>query len=153
MMTQEMKVSTKHMLLVHEGYSKYPYTDTQGHITIGIGYNLTDRGIDDTWINKQCEEDMNWCFMKLFMNFDWYSELNDVRQMALVNMCYNLGWRKFLTFKKMIAALSKEDFNTAAFELLDSKWAKQVGKRADDIAHMIKTGDLPPTLRTPSTSP
>jgi hypothetical protein len=37
----------------HEEFRNFPYIDSVGKITIGIGFNLSDRGIDDEWINKQ----------------------------------------------------------------------------------------------------
>jgi lysozyme len=39
-----------------------------------------------------------------------------------------------------MAALKESDFDTAAAELLDSRWSTQVGSRAQELATQIKTG-------------
>jgi lysozyme len=67
-------------------------------------------------------------------------DLNDARQNALIDMMYNLGPSRFIGFKKMIAAIYDEDFNAASNEMLDSKWAKQVGRRAFRLARIMRTG-------------
>lgn len=148
MMPQEMKIAAKHTLIIHEGLKNFPYIDSIGKVTIGIGYNLTDRGLSDQWIHSQCEEDMDWAYRQLYIEFAWFSYLNEARQIALVNMAYNLGWKRFLTFKRMILALNQQDFDKAAEEMLDSKWAKQVGQRANDLANIMLTGHLPKHLQS-----
>jgi lysozyme len=44
------------------------------------------------------------------------------------------------TFKKALHAMSEEDYQTAADEFLDSKWANQVGNRAIEVTDLIKKG-------------
>ena len=48
----------------------------------------------------------------------------------LLNMSFNLGQTGLLKFKKMWAAIEVEDWATAAVEMEDSKWFKQVKSRA-----------------------
>lgn len=73
-------------------------------------------------------------------NAPWWHALNDARQDVLVNMAYNMGWPKLSGFKRMIAAAAAGDFNAAAHEMLDSKWAPQVGARAARLAQQMKSG-------------
>ena len=42
----------------------------------------------------------------------------------------------------MISALESHDYSLAAKEMLNSKWAEQVGERATQLAHIIATGEL-----------
>lgn len=130
----------KQLLILHEGKENYPYTDTVGKITIGVGYNLTDRGLPDSWIEQQCSEDINYFYLQLSI-FPWFQQLNESRQICLVDMCF-MGFKKFLSFKKMLSALENHDYIHAAFEMLDSKWAMQVGKRAEKLANIMRTGEL-----------
>lgn len=139
MINAGMMAAAKQLLIKHEGYERYPYTDTLGKTTIGVGYNLTDRGISEAWINNQLETDINYFYNFLYTTFGWFKSLNDPRQIALVDMCF-MGAKNLLTFKKMIAALEAKNYYLAAKEMLNSKWANQVGKRAQDLAEMIKTG-------------
>jgi len=138
MMTQEILVKLRRSLLRHEGYDKYPYIDSVGKITIGIGYNLSDRGMSDEWIANQYLEDVNYFYNKL-SEFPWFLKLNHDRQIVLIDMCF-MGIRKFLSFKKMIVALEKEDYVEAAREIVDSKWASQVGIRANVLADAMWKG-------------
>jgi lysozyme len=59
----------------------------------------------------------------------------------MINMAFNLGFAGMMKFKKMIAAIEKKDFEQAATEMLNSRWADQVGERADRLAKMMFTGD------------
>lgn len=128
----------KKSLVLHEDLRKFPYVDTVGKITIGIGYNLTDRGIDDEWINTQYNKDVAYFYSEL-SKFDWFNHLNDDRKVVLLDMSF-MGLKKLLQFKKMIAALSVQDYNKAAFEMLNSKWAHQVKNRAFTLAHAMRSG-------------
>lgn len=141
MMTPDMSAKLKKSLITHEGYENKPYTDTVGKITIGIGYNLTDRGLDDDWIVSQFTKDLNYFYSQL-LPYDWFNVLNEDRQVALIDMCFNLGVKTFLSFTQMIAALEVHDYTKAANDMRQSKWATQVGKRAADLAQTMETGTL-----------
>ena len=73
-------------------------------------------------------------------NIPWWRDLSDLRQEALANMCFNLGWHRMSKFKNMLSAMRSGDFERAGVEALDSKWARQVGNRAIRIKDMIVTG-------------
>ncbi len=135
----EIKAKLRRSLIKHESYEKYPYTDTVGKITIGIGYNLTDRGLPDEWILAQYEADVDYFQSQLFA-FPWYEQLTPDRQIVLIDMAF-MGWKKFLTFNKMLNALLTHDYKQAAFEMLNSKWAEQVKGRATALAHGMLTGE------------
>jgi hypothetical protein len=52
-----------------------------------------------------------------------------------------MGLDGLLTFTKMLNEFSVHNYNNAANELLNSKWAKEVHQqRANDISTRIKTG-------------
>ena len=59
----------------------------------------------------------------------------------MIEMCFNMGPGNLPKFKMMIASLAEEDFEGAAQEALSSRWADQVGKRADRIAERIRSGE------------
>jgi lysozyme len=64
------------------------------------------------------------------------------RQAVILDMAYNLGISGVLMFKKMWAEIGRAYFRAAADEMLDSKWAKQVGDRADRLASIMATDSL-----------
>lgn len=123
----------------HEGFSSHLYLDTVGKRTIGFGRNIEDNGISKDEGEYLFDNDFNRCVSDL-KNYIWYTDQPQHIQDALTNMCFNLGINRLLGFKKMITALMKKDYTEAAIEALDSKWAKQVGKRANDVALMIRQG-------------
>lgn len=126
--------------LIHdEGMRLKPYRDTVGKLTIGVGRNLDDNGISEDEALVMLKNDIDQAFDEL-SQFDWFNSLKPVKQDALVNMCFNLGLPRLLSFKRMIAALEVGDYQTAADEALDSKWAVQVGERANRIAEVIRNG-------------
>ena len=52
-------------------------------------------------------------------------------------MCFNLGYPRLSKFKNFLAAMQENDFETAAVEMMDSKWANQVGKRAERLKQRV----------------
>ena len=124
-----------------EGRRSKPYKDTEDIWTIGVGWNLEARGLP-TWVIdrlfdisvQEAETDAR----ALFKNFD---ELTPARQRVVINMAFNMGRDRLKGFKKMIAAVHSEDWTEAAVQMLDSKWARQVGTRADRLAAMMESGE------------
>ncbi|MDT4879646.1 hypothetical protein FQZ97_1153420 [compost metagenome] len=105
-----------------------------------MGRNLQDRGLRDDEIDLMLANDVREAIVdarKLFPTFD---ELDDVRQEVLVNMTFNLGAVRLSGFKKFRAAVRAANWALAAREMLDSKWATQVGARAQRLAHAMQFG-------------
>ncbi|AJQ94264.1 glycoside hydrolase family protein [Gynuella sunshinyii] len=96
-------------------------------ITVAEAQTLLDHDIDDT-----CQ--------RLNSELPVYLVLDQCRRRVLINMAFNLGVNGLLKFKNMLAALANRDFSRAAVEMLDSKWARQVGKRAEELAREMETG-------------
>ena len=138
MTSQEAVAKLRRSLLLHEGFHQHGYLDSLGNYTIGIGYNISERGMPDSWINQQYADDVNYFYNQL-CSFSWFQDLNDDRQVVLVDMAF-MGWRRFLEFKDMIECLSRHDYAGAAREMLASVWAKQVKKRAVDLANAMLSG-------------
>jgi lysozyme len=67
--------------------------------------------------------------------------MSEVRQRALADLVFNMGMSRLHGFVKTLDALQRRDYETAAEELLDSNYAKQVGARSVRVAEMIRTGD------------
>jgi lysozyme len=71
----------------------------------------------------------------------WFNGLNKARQDAMIDICFNLGLTRLRGFVKALEAMSREQFDVAADEFIDSKWAKQVGGRAVRVTEMIRSGE------------
>lgn len=131
----------KSELLLDEGKRNFPYTDTVGKLTIGVGRNITDRGISDAEIDFLLDNDIQECFRALNERLPWWKLLDGVRQRVLVNMCFNLGINRLCAFHETLSCLQTGHWNLAAQNMLNSKWAGQVGVRAVRLANMVKTGE------------
>lgn len=136
------------MLRNQEDYRQYPYLDSTGHMTIGIGRNLSDRGISLIEAFEMLENDIEYFEGRLSNTLPWFDALDSNRKVVLINMCFNLGTKGFFSFKKMLQYVSKQDFINAADEMLDSLWAEQVGERACVLADIMRTGELKRTIQS-----
>lgn len=125
-------------LIEDEGLRTKPYTDTVGKLTIGCGRNLDDVGISRTEALMMLDNDLKWVFDDLDRNMPWWRRMPEPAQRALANMAFNLGISRLLAFRNMLAALQAMDYETAAEEALDSRWARQVGDRAKRIAALYR---------------
>lgn len=127
-------------LTISEGRKNKPYTDTVGKLTIGVGWNLSDRGIPDNVIDLLLDisaKEASEIAHRLFPELNNYSPN---RQKALIEMIFNLGESRFKKFILLIANVRKGDWVAASDAALNSKWASQVGQRAIRIANALKIG-------------
>jgi lysozyme len=69
-------------------------------------------------------------------------ELDGVRQLILMDMAFNMGVPRLCKFKKMWNAIHEGNFEAASYEMLDSRWARQVGRRANKLSDAMKTGEF-----------
>ena len=131
------------MLKRHEGVKSHAYECSAGKITVGVGRNIDQDGgigLSDDEIDYLLDNDIVRCIQELNQNFGWFNSLDDARRDAVINMCFNLGISRFAGFKNALAAMQSADYETAADEFYDSRWAKQVGNRAIEVCEMIRTG-------------
>lgn len=127
----------------HEGFRGKPYRDLGGNLSIGYGRNLDDLGISRDEALLLLENDVERATREVRAAFPWSLTIEPQRFEALVNMNFNLGLTRLRTFKKFLAALEAGDYETAAREMLDSRWARQVGARATELSGMIASGRYP----------
>jgi lysozyme len=127
-------------LVVDEGRSAKIYVDTVGKVTGGVGRNLTDRGFSQDEIDLMLRNDIALATRELDRVLPWWRQLNDVRQEVMVNMMFNMGAPRLLGFKKFLQYGESGRWDAAAAEMLDSKWATQVGARAQRLAKKFREG-------------
>jgi len=125
----------------HEGVKNTLYKCTSDKWTIGVGRNLEDVGLSEEEIDMLLLNDIVRTKELMDDYIPWHNDLDEVRQEALINFVFNVGIGTTMKFKNAMAALEAHDYDTAAIEMLDSNWAKQVGSRAEEVTQMIKTGE------------
>lgn len=124
-----------------EGFRSKPYKDSVGILTIGYGRNLEDVGIDKDEAAMLLANDIAKASSVAYNLWPWLKKKPPAIQRGLINMVFNMGPSRVLGFQKMLWALEKDDYVEAAKQALDSKWAKQVGKRAERIADLFRNAE------------
>lgn len=127
-------------LIRHEGLRLKPYRCSAGKLSIAVGRNLDDVGITKQEAMVMLRNDLVRVNMELRSAIKVFEGLSENRRLVLIDMCFNLGLHRFLKFKKMLAALEKREYDQAADEMLNSRWARQVGKRAKRLAQKMREG-------------
>lgn len=130
-----------------EGFRNKVYKDTLGNLTVGIGHKLTPDELKrfkegDTFnedlLNDMFEQDFEVARSdaEKFAPDDLPDEAMDI----ITNMAFQLGYPNLSKFKRFKAALKERDFNKAADEMLDSKWAseEQTPERANRLADRMR---------------
>ena len=161
-----MKYNRSHFLdklIEHEGMVLTVYKDSLGIDTIGIGRNLKDRGISREELDYLDIPNMEVVYEHGISEADArYLALNDiaivenelcrvhtcvenldsVRQLVLMDMAFNMGVPRLKKFVKMWNAIHEKRFDLEAEEMLDSRWASQVGMRSIKLSEAMKTGSF-----------
>ena len=142
-------MNVRNLLKKHEGLMLRPYKCPAGHWSIGYGHNLEAHGEflpesiteeeAEEYLTKDIEKAIDDCQMQI-PDFEGY---DSVRKAVLIDMCYNMGVWKLIKFVRMLKAMHQYDWQRAADELLDSKYARQVGSRSKENAQMLITGLWP----------
>ena len=145
-----MRDSLTRMLIAEEGYRLYAYDDETGQVvtapagklSIGVGRNLQDKPLSDAAIKFLLAEDIDEAWNGALIIFPDLPTWKNARQMAVIGMVFQLGQLGFLKFKKTIKAIHLKDWDEAAEEALDSKWAKEDSpSRAYRMSEMLRTGE------------
>ncbi|MDY0228461.1 MAG: hypothetical protein RBR38_16735 [Desulfomicrobium apsheronum] len=107
-----------------EGFMPIPYRCTAGKLSIGYGTNIQD-GITRDEALLLMRYRLGKVVAALESRLPFWPSLTDDRRRVLANMGYQLGIGGLMGFKRMLAALDRSDYEAAAREMLDSKWAKR----------------------------
>ena len=150
-------------LIAAEGLKLQVYKDTLGIDTIGIGRNLEDRGITKQELDELdipsidhvyeygiteadavylATNDVQIVEEELVRAHPCVDRLDSVRQLIVIDMAFNLGVPRLCKFKKMWSAIHEEQYDVAAKEMLDSRWARQVKGRATKLANAMHNGEF-----------
>lgn len=127
-------------LTEEEGERRFPYKDQFGNVTIGIGRNLTGKGISEEEEALFFANDVGEAENSAEALFPSFWSLTDNRKAVLADMAFNLGRAKLAEFHGLIAAIASQDWSGASAHMLNSAWASQVGARAQKLAQLMRDG-------------
>jgi lysozyme len=142
-----------------EGVRFRAYTDTTGHLTIGVGRNLDNNPLTPEEIayvghdartkpiaRRDAEflltNDIKNLSLDLNRRMSWWKELDEVRRRVILNMAFNLGITRLLEFKETLRWMQQGHYQAASMCMLESVWANQVGERAERLVRMMRSGKV-----------
>lgn len=138
----------REQLKIDEGVKYEVYDDHLGYKTFGIGHlvKTTDEEyglpcgapVSEKRVNSVFDKDVETYIDESKKVFGNLEDMPQEAQQVIVNMCFNMGAPRLSQFKKFIKAIHDEDWKTASVEMLDSRWASQVGVRANRLSDRIK---------------
>ena len=123
----------------NEGFRPLPYRCPAGKLTIGYGLNL-DAGISERLASQILEWQLDDVRSGLAGMLPFWSKLSPARQDVFVNMAFNLGMAGLFGFRRMLEAADRGNIEGVCAEMRDSKWARQVGARADELIDQYRKG-------------
>lgn len=134
-----------------EGVRYSIYLDSLGVPTVGVGHNCKVSPLPAGWVcpltdgqvNQLLTQDLANTFAQLNASLPWWATLDDVRQRCVANLAFNLGVTGLLTFHNTLLAMQRGSYAVAAAGMLASKWASQVGARAQRLASAMEHGAMP----------
>lgn len=145
-------------LMLDEGLRLRPYRDQFGNLTTGVGRNLDSNPLSAAEIavighdartlpitHDQAlyllHNDEAKSFNTLTNNLAWWPDLDDVRARVVVDLDFNMGWRKLQGFHTFLSLMAQSRFPEAADDLQGTPWYGQVGDRGPRLVGMVRTGE------------
>ena len=145
------KEAVYNQLKIDEGIVYEIYNDHLGYPTFGVGHLILESDeefgrpvgtpVDEERVRSCFDRDLDIAIGECSALYGEreFGELPDPVQQILVNMMFNMGRPRLSKFKKMNSAIAEGDWKTAAVEMMDSRWARQVGDRAVRLKNRILT--------------
>ena len=136
-------------LEIDEGVKHDIYLDHLGYPTFGIGHLITKADpesgqavgttVSDERVQSAFETDVVSVIEDCKKLYDDFDELPEEAQQIIANMMFNMGYTRLSKFKGMKRGVDARDWETAADEIVDSRWYKQVTNRADRLVVRMRS--------------
>lgn len=141
----------KDMLIRHEGTMCTLYQCTEDKWTIGVGRNLSDRGITEEEAMYLLDNDIKRVMSQLDQYWTVWRSFPEKAQLCCVDMSFQMGIKGFMGFRRTRALMEMGMWLEASEELLDSKYAIQTPNRANYNSRQLAlcTKDGKEKLRRP----
>ena len=136
------------LIKYEEGWRSKPYMCSENYPTVGFGFKIGTKNADINQFKFTLPENVGEVWLTTYLD-DLVNELaqNELnlltcssRDAVLISMAYQMGVSGLLKFKMCLAAYQAGDWDEAAKQMLDSRWARQTPKRANRHAEQMKTG-------------
>jgi lysozyme len=135
-------------LMADEGCVYSVYLDHLGLKTVGIGHLCRESDpefdmevgapVSEERVMELFDKDMSWTFRDCIRLLPEFNDLPDEVRLIVANMMFNLGEKRLSGFSRLLAAIEKEDWNSAADEMVDSRWHRQVPERSGRLIERMR---------------
>ena len=132
-----------------EGVKYEVYLDHLGYPTLGIGHLITDDDpecgasvgtkVDSDRVQEAFEADVETVLSDCERLYVQFEHLPEEVKLIIANMMFNMGYTRLSKFKGMKRCVDARDWEWAADEMVDSKWYKQVTRRADRLVVRMRS--------------
>ena len=132
-----------------EGVKYEVYLDHLGYPTFGIGHLITDDDpecgasvgtkIDSDRVQEAFEADVESVLSDCERLYVQFEHLPEEAQLIIANMMFNMGYTRLSKFKGMKRGVDARNWESAADEMVDSKWYDQVTRRADRLVVRMRS--------------
>jgi len=139
----------REQLKIDEGCVYEIYNDHLGYATFGIGHLVLESDpeygadigtpVSDDRVIEAFEQDVQTVLSDCAVLYPDFDELPEEVQQVIANMMFNLGRPRLSAFKGMKAGVDARDWNEAADQMVDSRWYRQVGARAERLVERIRS--------------
>ena len=120
----------KKRLVDFEGLVLKPYHCSQNYLSIGVGRNLDSNGISEEEAMYLLDNDIHKVIEQLDKQWEVWRTFPDAAKYVCIDVAFNMGINTWMSFRKTRAYMELGEWEKAASEILDSKYAEQVGRRA-----------------------
>jgi GH24 family phage-related lysozyme (muramidase) len=134
-----------------EGRVNSVYLDHLNLPTVGIGHLIKESDpehglpvgtvVDDERVNELFDQDIKVTLSECEQLYGNFNDLPEEVQKILANMMFNLGRPRLSKFRKLCKAVSERNWQECAVQMEDSRWHKQVTKRANRLISRMKSVD------------
>ena len=138
----------REQLKIDEGCVYELYNDHLGYATFGIGHLVTESDpehgsdigteVSESRVVEAFEQDVQTVLSDCAILYPDFDELPEEAQQVIANMMFNIGRPRLSAFKGMKAGVDARDWNEAADQMVDSRWYRQVGARAERLVERIR---------------
>tara|TARA_R110002110_G_scaffold186074_1_gene393086 strand:+ start:324 stop:764 length:441 start_codon:yes stop_codon:yes gene_type:complete len=135
-------------LVADEGCVYEVYLDHLGLKTVGIGHLCRETDpehdmevgapVSEDRVLELFDRDMAWTFKDCHRLLPEFSDLPEEVRLIVANMMFNLGMNRLGGFKRFLEAVGKKDWASAADEMVDSKWHRQVPERSGRLIERMR---------------
>ena len=138
----------REQLKIDEGCVNEIYTDHLGYPTFGIGHLIVESdpengkavgtAVSDDRVDAAFDADVKVVLSECKVLYPDFDDLPEEAQQIIANMMFNLGRPRLSKFVGMKRGVDTKDWNTAADEMVDSRWYRQVGARAERLVNRMR---------------